>query len=294
MQRHAAADLMNWYEKDLCLHAQVTTERIIQAFATVPRENFLGPGPWYLKSPSLEAQYQLTMSADISELYHNVLVAIRLDQGLNNGLPAIHAIMLDAVCPQPGEHVAHIGCGTGYYSAILAELVGPAGKVTAIELDADLAAQARKNLADYAGVEVHCVNGANFDFGDVDLIYVNAGVTHLPLLWLKRIRLGGRLLSPLTLSGQSGRLLKVIHLQQGLYAKLQRTVYFFDFTGLREVAEEEAMRRTVEQNGWNFQGWLRFDTEKCDETCWLKTQNYWLSRADEASERSLQNQPMTN
>jgi tRNA A58 N-methylase Trm61 len=45
-----------------------------------------------------------------------------------------------------GEHVLHLGCGTGYYTAIAAELVGPTGKVTAIEIDAALAQKARAAL----------------------------------------------------------------------------------------------------------------------------------------------------
>jgi protein-L-isoaspartate(D-aspartate) O-methyltransferase len=41
----------------------------------------------------------------------------------------------------------HIGAGAGYYTAILAELVGAAGRVTAIEFDAELGARATANFA---------------------------------------------------------------------------------------------------------------------------------------------------
>ena len=51
----------------------------------------------------------------------------------------------------------HIGTGTGYYTAIMACLVGPSGKVTGIELDASLAARARENLSSYPNVLI--VNG---------------------------------------------------------------------------------------------------------------------------------------
>ena len=50
---------------------------------------------------------------------------------------------LAAADPKPGDHVVHIGIGTGYYTAILAELVGPTGRVTAIEYDASLATAPR-------------------------------------------------------------------------------------------------------------------------------------------------------
>jgi SAM-dependent methyltransferase len=46
-----------------------------------------------------------------------------------------------------GDRVLHVGAGLGYYSAILAEIVGRSGEVTAIEIDAGLAEGARANLA---------------------------------------------------------------------------------------------------------------------------------------------------
>ena len=67
---------------------------------------------------------------------------------------------LDALELQPGEHVVHVGCGTGYYSAVMAEVVGPRGRVTAYEVDARLAELARANLRDWPHVEVVHGNGA--------------------------------------------------------------------------------------------------------------------------------------
>jgi protein-L-isoaspartate(D-aspartate) O-methyltransferase len=46
----------------------------------------------------------------------------------------------------------HIGTGTGYYTAIIACLVGPSGKVTGIEVDASLAARAKENLSPYSNI----------------------------------------------------------------------------------------------------------------------------------------------
>ena len=47
---------------------------------------------------------------------------------INNGQPVLHAVGLSALNPQPGEMAVHIGAGTGYYTAILARLVGPRRK----------------------------------------------------------------------------------------------------------------------------------------------------------------------
>jgi protein-L-isoaspartate(D-aspartate) O-methyltransferase len=83
-----------------------------------------------------------------------------------------------------------VGAGTGYYSAILAELVGPEGRVLAFEIDAELAERAADNLEPWPQAEVVAGDGALLDPGPADVIVVNAGWTrralrvadrHLPL-----------------------------------------------------------------------------------------------------------------
>src|SRR4029077_11081240 len=100
--------------------------------------------------------------------------------------------------PSPGEHVVHIGAGVGYYSAILAELVGPGGRVTAIELAAELARRARINLQPWSNVEVISGDGTTTAFRKADVIYVNAGATRPADPWLDQLTEGGRLIVPLT------------------------------------------------------------------------------------------------
>ncbi|MDP1051514.1 hypothetical protein, partial [Klebsiella quasipneumoniae] len=62
-------------------------------------------------------------------------------RGINNGSPVLHARWLHALQPRAGEVVAHIGAGKRYYTSILSQLVGPRGKVLAVECDAKLAAR---------------------------------------------------------------------------------------------------------------------------------------------------------
>jgi protein-L-isoaspartate O-methyltransferase len=97
--------------------------------------------------------------------------------------------------------VVHVGAGLGYYSAILAEIVGPAGRVTAIEIDSRLAERARANLARaWPQANVVAADGFAYRAGDpVDAIVVNAAVTHLASPWLDSLHAdNGRLLVPLT------------------------------------------------------------------------------------------------
>jgi SAM-dependent methyltransferase len=59
---------------------------------------------------------------------------------------------VQALALQPGEIVFDIACGTGPTLPLLAELVGPAGRVVGIELSPEMAAQARSRVA----VQVNC------------------------------------------------------------------------------------------------------------------------------------------
>lgn len=87
--------------------------------------------------------------------------------------PWIYALAL-----KTGERVYHLGCGVGYYTAILAKTVGPNRGVVGVELQPELAAKAKTNLATYANVRVEAADGAAFDPGECDVILVNCGVTH--------------------------------------------------------------------------------------------------------------------
>src|SRR5262249_42967123 len=117
---------------------------------------------------------------------------------VNNGQPSGHAKWIASAAINPGEHVVHIGTGTGYYTAIMAHLVGSSGQVTGIELDPVLSARAEKNLASFANVRVIEGDGTAAWFDGAASIYVNAGVTRPADIWLDRLAEGGRLILPLT------------------------------------------------------------------------------------------------
>ena len=97
-----------------------------RALSTVPREDFLGPGPWTVLDPAVGA---IELAGDDPRLlYEDVLVVLDRARGLNNGSPSLHALMLHHLGVRPGDRVLHVGAGAGYYTAMLAELAGPAGQ----------------------------------------------------------------------------------------------------------------------------------------------------------------------
>jgi protein-L-isoaspartate(D-aspartate) O-methyltransferase len=137
-------------------------------------------------------EYVLTPSADPIYLYIDSVVQVIAERHLNNGQPSGHAIWITSASIKAGEHVVHIGTGTGYYTAIMACLVGPSGKVTGIELDASLAARAKEQLSSYPNVwrrhvsAVRCCR-CHQRWRDPTVIS-----------WLERLTDRGRLILPMT------------------------------------------------------------------------------------------------
>lgn len=186
------AEARKFYARLMAANAGSADPRLEDVFAAVPREAFLGPGPWTVVAGNGKVE---TPSADPVHIYQNVLVSLDADKGINNGEPFLHAVWIGKVAPKPGEAVTHVGAGTGYYTALLAKLVSPGGAVTAFELDSSLADRASKNLEAYGNVTAIHGDAVVGGLPSSDIIYVNAGVAAPPAEWLKALKPGGRILS---------------------------------------------------------------------------------------------------
>ena len=95
-------------------------------------------------------------------------MALDTTRDVNNGQPGTLAHWIDALDLKTGDRVFHLGCGVGYFTAIMAGVVGAGGSVVACELDPVLAGRAGENLASYPNVAVHAGDGAAFDPGACD------------------------------------------------------------------------------------------------------------------------------
>jgi protein-L-isoaspartate(D-aspartate) O-methyltransferase len=198
------------------------------AFAKVPREAFLGPPPWWFGSGG-PLTWSETSQPEL--LYQDTLVSLDRAKGINNGQPSLHALCIAALHLTRTDHVLHIGAGSGYYTAILAELVGA---VDAYEIDAPLAAQAVNNLAPWPTVRVHPESATGRPLPEADAIYVSAGATHPDPFWLDALRDNGRLLFPLTGDDMWGCMLLVTRLGQEFAARFVSQCGFIDCAGLRD------------------------------------------------------------
>lgn len=272
-----SAKYRSFYAQLICAAAKTTDPRIEQAFRNVRREPFAGAGPW---SISLGGHpYVVTPDDDPAFLYQNALLAVDPSRGVNIGMPGAHAYWLSGTGVREGESVLQIGAGTGYYTAILAELVGPNGRVYAYEIDERLAALARENLKDIVTVELRERSGIASDLPNVDVIYVCAGAAQPAMEWLLALRPCGRLVFPLAPEGVLGGMLMITRPEQGAAwpAKFLGRAQFIGCAGLQDA---DAGRRLAEAfaKGWErVQSLRRGDTP--DDTCWFAGDGWWLSTA---------------
>lgn len=275
--------LRQYYAEELRAVANLKSETLVKAFAKVRREHFLGPGPWQVFSPGSESDWT-TKDADPRRLYHNVLVVIDPERHLNNGHPSFLAFLIDQLELQAGDHVVHVGCGTGYYTAVMAEVVGSKGRVAAIEIDPELAARSRNNLSYLPNVEVIEGDGGEIDLGPCDAILVNAGATHPRSIWLDSLRPRGRLILPLTATdeeegGTEGGVLKLQRQHAGLAAFFIYRVVIFPCSGGRDPELNEKLKSAFAGEAWKSVQSLRREPHEPDDTCWLHAESFCLSKS---------------
>ena len=262
------------YAAEITRRAGVSDPRIEAAFAAVPREDFAGPPPWRIGSGGL---FGLASSDDPTRLYEDVLVAIDVERGINNGQPSLHAQSIDALGLKEGETVVQIGAGAGYYTAILAELVGPTGRVIAYEIAPDIAARAVANLARTPQVEVRARSGVE-DLAEADAIYVSAAASHPLRAWLEALKPGGRLVFPLQAAGSSGAMLILTRPERGEAwpARLLTAVVFIPCEGAQDSEMGRRLDQAFRRGGQAGVRSLRFGGEP-RATDWVRGDGWALS-----------------
>jgi protein-L-isoaspartate(D-aspartate) O-methyltransferase len=174
---------------DLRRGALLHSERVYDAFATVPRHLFV------TDQPPVDVY---TDRAFVTKQVGGIGVS-------SSSQPSIMAVMLEQLELEPGQHVLEIGAGTGYNAALLSQLVGPEGHVTTVDIDHETAEGAEEHLrsAGYERVQVVTGDGgfAHAENAPYDRIIATASCWQIPLPWLDQLVEGGLLVLPFRLNG---------------------------------------------------------------------------------------------
>ena len=165
------------------------TPGIIEAFQKIKRVDFL---PEDIK--------------DLAELNE----ALPIGDGQTISQPLVVAFMLEQLQPEPGDKVLDIGSGSGWTTALLAEIVGEKGRVFAIEIIPELVEFGKKNVEKYNFVEKGIVEFILADGSKgypnmssrpelaegFDKILASASAREIPQAWKEQLKVGGRIVTP--------------------------------------------------------------------------------------------------
>jgi protein-L-isoaspartate(D-aspartate) O-methyltransferase len=287
-------DYRRFYADDIRICANLHSPALVEAFARVPREKYLGPPPWQIGAPDQMALSFFGMGSrthsateDPHDVYHNVVIALDAAHDINNGQPSALAHWIDALDLKAGDRVYHLGCGVGYYTAIMAEVVGPGGAVVGSEVHPELAARARQNLAGYPNVSVHEVDGAAFDPGVCDAMLINAGVTHPHRTWLERLGERGRLALPITMAATptlgQGPMVKITRETGGFSAEIVTFVAIFSCTSVRDPQLEPVIAKSLTSRSLFKLKSVRLDPHEPTDTCIVHGKDVCVSSAELAA-----------
>jgi protein-L-isoaspartate(D-aspartate) O-methyltransferase len=275
-----------FFAEELEAVCKLRTPALVDAFARVPRDQFLPPGPWTVLSDSGESfmmgapvRTRLTPDADPARVHHNIAVAIDAERQLFNGQPGTLGGWIDALELAPGARILHVGSGLGYYTAVMGECAGSAGRVLAFEVDEALAAEAARRLASRPWIEVRHGDASEPLHETFDAILINAGVTHPLDSWLDALAPGGRLMVPLTstLPAMRSRLGKglvflVTRDEAGAFAaRVITVVAVYSALGVRDQELNDRIGKALAAGParWMAVTRLRRDPHEPDATCWL-------------------------
>ena len=163
------------------------TPGIIEAFEKIDRKDFV---PEELKK----------------EAYYDRPLPIGFGQTISQ--PLVVAFMLEQLQPKLDDKILDIGSGSGWTTALLAEIVGPKGKVIAIELVSELMEFGKNNVAKYnfiekGLVEFICADGSKGYKQEAcfDKILASASAREqIPNAWKEQVKIGGRIVTPVSSS----------------------------------------------------------------------------------------------
>ena len=156
------------------------TPRIIEALKAIDRKDFVLPED---KNRAYEDQ------------------PLPVGYGATISQPTTVAIMLEKLQPQPANKIMEIGTGSGYLTALLAQISGDSGQVFSIEYIPELKEFAASNLKKYNFKNISLFTGDGKlglnEYKPFDRIISSASSDRIPRAWKNQLKIGGRIVAPL-------------------------------------------------------------------------------------------------
>src|SRR3989344_1338100 len=173
----------NPFVPDFIKRGVLKTPRIIEAFEKINRVDFVPAA--------------IRESAYINE-------PLPIGEGQTISQPYTVAFMIELLQPKSGDKIFEIGFGSGWQTAILAEIVGKLGRIYAVERIKKLFEFGTKNILKYNFIKKGIVKTILGDatpglkkYAPFNKIIAAASAQEMPKEWLKELEVGGRLVMPI-------------------------------------------------------------------------------------------------
>lgn len=191
----------------------MTNKAIISAFKKIHREDFVLPG--YEEVSTLDSPLPIGYDQTISQ-------------------PATVAFMLELLDPKRGEKILDIGSGSGWTTALLAQVVGLYGHVYGLEIINDLKLFGEKNVEKYGFINegrVEMFQGDGYEGlpqnAPFDKILVSAAAVEPPKKLLEQLAIGGRIVMPIGKPNKTQSIITIDRLGQDKYKQESHFGFIF-------------------------------------------------------------------
>jgi len=232
---------------DLVRRRVIRTPAVERAFRRVPRHAFLA-SPYILSTDPLLEDIEET--DDACRVYNDQSVALTVNADVSSCAPSLVAVEVEQLAVADGMRVLHIGTGSGYCTAILADLAGERGTIVGVE-DIEELAETSAGLLAQAGVTTATIRHGDGVVGvpeaaPFDRILVSAGVADIAPAWVRQLDDEGALVLPLCPTGPlarrvgGGTLLTIQKSRDTLWGELSATVFFVPRLGTLASAADDS------------------------------------------------------
>lgn len=166
---------------DLIKRGYLKSEAVVRAFFEAKREKFV---------------------PDEMKAYSSENIPLPIGKGQTISQPLTVAFMLELLDPKAGQNILDIGSGSGWTTALLANIVGKDGKVTALEIIPELSEWGRRNCEKFyfcrERAEFHNLDGSKGfrNNAPYDRILISASAENIPEDVKKQLKIGGKMVIP--------------------------------------------------------------------------------------------------